>query len=71
MNIIGCLDRPTSGTYLLDGIDVSQLDDNALAQIRLKRLGFVFQGFNLLARTNALKNVALPALLRRRSRRGA
>ena len=60
MNLIGCLDRPTSGTYLLDGIDVSQLDDNALAQIRLKRLGFVFQGFNLLARTNAIKNVALP-----------
>ncbi len=60
MNIIGCLDRPTSGTYVLDGEDVSHLDDNALAEIRLKKLGFVFQGFNLLARTDALKNVALP-----------
>ncbi len=60
MNLLGCLDRPTTGTYLLDGIDVSQLDDGRLAQIRLKKLGFVFQGFNLLARTNALNNVALP-----------
>ncbi len=60
MNIIGCLDRPTSGTYILDGEDVSHLDDNALAEIRLKKLGFVFQGFNLLARTDAAKNVALP-----------
>jgi len=60
MNLIGCLDRPTSGTYVLDGVDVSQLDDNALAEIRLRKLGFIFQGFNLLARTDALKNVALP-----------
>lgn len=60
MNLIGCLDRPTSGTYLLDGTDVSKLDDNQLAQIRLRKLGFIFQGFNLLARTNALQNVALP-----------
>ncbi|MBV8639599.1 MAG: ABC transporter ATP-binding protein [Candidatus Eremiobacteraeota bacterium] len=60
MNIIGCLDRPTSGTYVLDGEDVSNLNDNALAEIRLKKLGFVFQGFNLLARTDAQKNVALP-----------
>jgi putative ABC transport system ATP-binding protein len=60
MNLIGCLDRPTSGTYVLDGIDVSKLDDNALAEVRLKKLGFIFQGFNLLARTDARKNVALP-----------
>jgi putative ABC transport system ATP-binding protein len=60
MNLIGCLDRATSGTYILDGVDVSGLDDNALAAIRLQRLGFVFQGFNLLARTDAIKNVALP-----------
>jgi putative ABC transport system ATP-binding protein len=60
MNLIGCLDRPTLGTYRLDGSDVSTLDDNALATIRLKKLGFVFQGFNLLARTTAIKNVALP-----------
>lgn len=60
MNVLGCLDRATSGKYMLDGVDVSGLDDNALAQIRLKKLGFVFQGFNLLARTDAIKNVALP-----------
>ncbi len=60
MNVLGCLDRATTGTYLLDGVDVSKLGDNELAQIRLKKLGFVFQGFNLLARTDALKNVALP-----------
>jgi putative ABC transport system ATP-binding protein len=60
MNLIGCLDRPTTGRYVLDGIDVGTLDDNALAAIRLKKLGFVFQGFNLLSRTNAIKNVALP-----------
>jgi putative ABC transport system ATP-binding protein len=60
MNVIGCLDRATRGDYHLDGIDVSGLDDNALAEIRLKKLGFVFQGFNLLGRANALDNVALP-----------
>jgi putative ABC transport system ATP-binding protein len=60
MNVLGCLDRATTGTYLLDDVDVSALDDNALAQIRLKKLGFVFQGFNLLSRTDAIRNVALP-----------
>jgi putative ABC transport system ATP-binding protein len=60
MNLLGCLDRPTTGRYLLDSIDVSTLGDDQLAAIRLKKLGFVFQGFNLLARTSALKNVALP-----------
>ena len=60
MNIIGCLDRATTGTYVLDGENVSNLNDNELAEIRLRKLGFVFQGFNLLARTDAVKNVALP-----------
>ena len=60
MNLLGCLDRPTSGRYFLDGSDVSTLGDDQLAAIRLKKLGFVFQGFNLLPRTTALKNVALP-----------
>jgi putative ABC transport system ATP-binding protein len=60
MNLLGCLDRPTAGRYSLDGIDVSTLGDDQLAAIRLKKLGFVFQGFNLLPRTSALKNVALP-----------
>lgn len=60
MNILGCLDRPSSGEYLLDGQPVSQLSGNALAQLRNKTIGFVFQGFNLLARSNLLDNVALP-----------
>ncbi len=62
MNTLGCLDRPTSGTYLLDGIDVSKLDRNELADLRNEKLGFVFQGFNLLSRTTALENVELPML---------
>jgi putative ABC transport system ATP-binding protein len=62
MNILGCLDRPTSGRYLLEGIDVSQHDKKALALIRNQKIGFVFQGFNLLARTTALENTELPTL---------
>ena len=62
MNMIGCLDVPNSGTYTLDGIDVSTLSDNEQARIRNRRIGFVFQQFNLLARTPALKQVALPLM---------
>jgi putative ABC transport system ATP-binding protein len=62
MNMLGCLDRPTRGRYLLDGVDVSGLEKNELADIRNQKLGFVFQGFNLLSRTTALENVELPCL---------
>jgi len=65
MNLIGCLDRPTSGSYHLAGEDVSQLNKAQLAQVRSKRIGFVFQGFNLLPRTSALENVMLPLLYNR------
>ncbi len=62
MNILGCLDIPTSGHYMLDGIDVSTLDDRELAEVRNSKIGFVFQSFNLLARTTALQNVELPLI---------
>jgi putative ABC transport system ATP-binding protein len=62
MNMLGCLDRPTKGRYSLDGTDVSQLERDELADIRNEKIGFVFQGFNLLARTSALENVELPML---------
>ncbi len=62
MNIIGCLDKPTSGEYRLDGIEVNKVSDNKLAEIRNKKIGFVFQSFNLLSRTTALANVGLPLI---------
>ncbi len=68
MNIIGCLDIPTSGTYVLDGVPVNGLSRNQLADLRNQKLGFVFQGFNLLPRTTALDNVELPMLYDRASR---
>jgi len=66
MNTLGCLDRPTAGNYILDGVNVSELDRNERADIRNQKLGFVFQGFNLLARTTALENVELPMLYARK-----
>lgn len=62
MNLVGCLDTPTSGTYILNGTDVSQMDDNRLAEIRNKEIGFIFQTFNLLPRYTALENVTLPLI---------
>jgi putative ABC transport system ATP-binding protein len=65
MNMLGCLDKPSSGKYVLEGTDVSSLDKKALAAVRNQKLGFVFQGFNLLSRTTALENVELPTLYAR------
>jgi putative ABC transport system ATP-binding protein len=62
MNILGCLDKPTMGTYVLDGVDVSRLDDDQLAEIRATRIGFVFQSFNLLPRSTMMRNVVVPMI---------
>jgi putative ABC transport system ATP-binding protein len=62
LNILGCLDRPSTGRYLLDGVDVSQMSSDQLAEVRNKKIGFIFQSFNLLARTSAVDNVELPLL---------
>jgi putative ABC transport system ATP-binding protein len=62
LNIVGCLDRPSTGRYLLDGVDLSQMSSDQLAEVRNKKIGFIFQSFNLLARTSAVDNVELPLL---------
>src|SRR6266850_4776512 len=62
MNLVGCLDTPTSGEYVLNGVRVSEMDDNQLAEIRNKEIGFIFQTFNLLPRSDALRNVELPLI---------
>ena len=69
MNLLGCLDTPTSGSYLIDGVRVDGMDRNALAALRNEKIGFVFQGFNLLPRTSALENVELPMLYDRSGRK--
>jgi len=69
MNIIGCLDKPTSGNYFLDGANVGRLNDNQLAELRNKRFGFVFQDYNLLSRATALSNVELPLIYSNRRQR--
>src|SRR5688572_18477132 len=71
MNAIGCLDRPTAGKYWLDGVDVGELNRDELADLRNEKIGFVFQGFNLLSRTSALENVELPMLYARPGIRGS
>jgi putative ABC transport system ATP-binding protein len=71
MNIIGCLDRPTEGRYILDGLDVSEMDRQQLAGIRNRRIGFIFQSYNLLPRTSALKNVMMPLLYSQNHKRSS
>ena len=69
MNVLGCLDRPTEGRYILDGVDVSEMDRKQLAGIRNRRIGFIFQSYNLLPRTSALKNVMVPLFYNRNHKR--
>lgn len=69
MNILGCLDRPTMGKYCLDGIDIADLESDELSDIRNRKIGFVFQSFNLISRTSALKNVELPMTYARTPKR--